>query len=219
MKLQKLKFDRKSMLLYAVTDRDWLGAKSLSMVVREALEGGASFIQLREKNLPFDEFLAEANEIKEVCKEYMVPFVINDNVDVALACDADGVHLGQDDMSPIEARKILGDNKIIGLSAVNLEQAILAEKQGVDYLGVGAVFPTSTKEDADYVSYEELKKICEAVSIPVVAIGGIGADNIMELRGSGIDGISVVSAIFAQKNIKEATENLFKLSKEMVSSK
>lgn len=219
MKLQKLKFDRKSMLLYAVTDRAWLGAKSLSMVVREALEGGASFIQLREKNLPFDEFLAEANEIKEVCKEYMVPFVINDNVDVALACDADGVHLGQDDMSPIEARKILGDNKIIGLSAVNLEQAILAEKQGADYLGVGAVFPTSTKEDADYVSYEELKKICEAVSIPVVAIGGIGADNIMELKGSGIDGISVVSAIFAQKNIKEATENLFKLSKEMVSSK
>jgi len=219
MKLQKLKFDRKSMLLYAVTDRAWLGAKSLSMVVREALEGGASFIQLREKNLSFDDFLAEANEIKEVCKEYMVPFVINDNVDVALACDADGVHLGQDDMSPIEARKILGDNKIIGLSAVNLEQAILAEKQGADYLGVGAVFPTSTKEDADYVSYEELKKICEAVSIPVVAIGGIGADNIMELRGSGIDGISVVSAIFAQKNIKEATENLFKLSKEMVSSK
>lgn len=219
MKLQKLKFDRKSMLLYAVTDRAWLGAKSLSMVVREALEGGASFIQLREKNLPFDEFLAEANEIKEVCKEYMVPFVINDNVDVALACDADGVHLGQDDMSPIEARKILGDNKIIGLSAVNLEQAILAEKQGADYLGVGAVFPTSTKEDAAYVSYEELKKICEAVSIPVVAIGGIGADNIMELKGSGIDGISVVSAIFAQKNIKEATENLFKLSKEMVSSK
>lgn len=207
------------MLLYAVTDRAWLGAKSLSMVVREALEGGASFIQLREKNLPFDEFLAEANEIKEVCKEYMVPFVINDNVDVALACDADGVHLGQDDMSPIEARKILGDNKIIGLSAVNLEQAILAEKQGADYLGVGAVFPTSTKEDAAYVSYEELKKICEAVSIPVVAIGGIGADNIMELKGSGIDGISVVSAIFAQKNIKEATENLFKLSKEMVSSK
>lgn len=207
------------MLLYAVTDRAWLGAKSLSMVVREALEGGASFIQLREKNLSFDDFLAEANEIKEVCKEYMVPFVINDNVDVALACDADGVHLGQDDMSPIEARKILGDNKIIGLSAVNLEQAILAEKQGADYLGVGAVFPTSTKEDADYVSYEELKKICEAVSIPVVAIGGIGADNIMELRGSGIDGISVVSAIFAQKNIKEATENLFKLSKEMVSSK
>ncbi|WP_286172937.1 thiamine phosphate synthase [Caproiciproducens sp. MSJ-32] len=219
MKLQKLKLDRKSMLLYAVTDRAWLGAKSLSMVVREALEGGASFIQLREKNLPFDEFLAEANEIKELCKEYMVPFVINDNVDVALACDADGVHLGQDDMSPIEARKMLGDNKIIGISAVNLEQAILAEKQGADYLGVGAVFPTSTKEDADYVSYEELKKICEAVSIPVVAIGGIGANNIMELKGSGIDGISVVSAIFAQKNIKEATENLLKLSKEMVSSK
>lgn len=219
MKLQKLKFDRKSMLLYAVTDRAWLGDKSLSMVVREALEGGASFIQLREKNLPFDEFLAEANEIKELCKEYMVPFVINDNVDVALACDADGVHLGQDDMSPIEARKMLGDNKIIGISAVNLEQAILAEKQGADYLGVGAVFPTSTKEDAAYVSYEELKKICEAVSIPVVAIGGIGANNIMELKGSGIDGISVVSAIFAQKNIKEATENLFKLSKEMVSSK
>lgn len=219
MKLQKLKFDRKSMLLYAVTDRAWLGAKSLSMVVREALEGGASFIQLREKNLPFDEFLAEANEIKELCKEYMVPFVINDNVDVALACDADGVHLGQDDMSPIEARKMLGDDKIIGISAVNLEQAILAEKQGADYLGVGAVFPSSTKEDADYVSYEELKKICEAVSIPVVAIGGIGANNIMELKGSGIDGISVVSAIFAQKNIKEATENLLKLSKEMVSSK
>lgn len=219
MKLQKLKFDRKSMLLYAVTDRAWLGDKSLSMVVREALEGGASFIQLREKNLPFDEFLAEANEIKELCKEYMVPFVINDNVDVALACDADGVHLGQDDMSPIEARKMLGDNKIIGISAVNLEQAILAEKQGADYLGVGAVFPTSTKEDAAYVSYEELKKICEAVSIPVVAIGGIGANNIMELKGSGIDGISVVSAIFAQKNIKEATENLLKLSKEMVSSK
>lgn len=212
-----MKCDKKSMKLYAVTDRAWLGDRTLAMVVKEALEGGATFIQLREKNLEYDEFLEEAKGIKELCKEYKVPFVINDNVLVSLVSDADGVHLGQDDMSPLDVRKILGKNKIIGVSAVNVEQVILAEKQGADYLGVGAVFPTSTKEDADYVTPEELKKICEAVNIPVVAIGGIGANNIMELKGSGVAGISVVSAIFAQGDIKKATKNLLKLSEEMLS--
>ena len=166
------------LLLYAVTDRYWLGDETLYQQVEKTLKGGTTFVQLREKKLDEDNFLKEAIEIKELCRKYNVPFVINDNVDIALKMDADGVHVGQSDMEALDVRKLLGPDKIIGVSAQTVEQAVLAEKHGADYLGVGAVFQTNSKDDADFVSYDTLKAICEAVSIPVVAIGGITKDNI-----------------------------------------
>ncbi|MCI5528827.1 MAG: thiamine phosphate synthase [Blautia sp.] len=208
--------DKKDLLLYAVTDRAWLRGETLYGQVEKALKGGATFMQLREKNLDEEHFLQEAVEIKELCKKYHVPFVINDNVDIAVKMDADGVHVGQSDMEAGDVRAKLGPDKIVGVSAQTVEQAVLAEKRGADYLGVGAVFSTGTKLDADDVSYETLKAICEAVSIPVVAIGGITKDNLMELKGSGIDGIAVVSAIFAQENIEEATKELRSRTEEML---
>ncbi len=208
--------DRAALLLYAVTDRAWLNGRTLVHDVEEALKGGATMLQLREKDLDYDAFLAEAHEIKELCKQHRVPFIVNDNVDIALACDADGAHVGQSDMEALKVRERLGPNKIIGVSAQTVEQAILAEKSGADYIGVGAVFTTSTKKDADFVPYDELKAICAAVSIPVVAIGGIYADNIDSLAGSGIDGVAVVSAIFAEKDIKAATERLRGLVEKVV---
>lgn len=208
--------DKKDLLLYAVTDRAWLRGETLYGQVEKALKGGATFMQLREKNLDEEHFLQEAVEIKELCKKYHVPFVINDNVDIAVKMDADGVHVGQSDMEAGDVRAKLGPDKIVGVSAQTVEQAVLAEKRGADYLGVGAVFSTGTKLDADDVSYETLKAICEAVSIPVVAIGGITKDNLMELKGSGIDGIAVVSAIFAQENIEEATRELRSRTEEML---
>lgn len=209
---------KEDMRLYAVTDRSWLGDKKLADQVKECLEGGVTFLQLREKKLNEEAFYEEALEIKKLCKEYSVPFIINDNVDVALRCDADGVHVGQSDMEAQDVRAKLGPNKIIGVSARTVEQAVKAEKMGADYLGVGAVFSTSTKLDAREVSWETLKEICETVSIPVVAIGGITADNLSQLEGTGVDGVAVVSAIFAQKDIKAATENLRKLSEDMVNA-
>ena len=208
--------DKKDLLLYAVTDRAWLRGETLYGQVEKALKGGATFMQLREKNLDEEHFLQEAVEIKELCKKYHVPFVINDNVDIAVKMDADGVHVGQSDMEAGDVRANLGPDKIVGVSAQTVEQAVLAEKRGADYLGVGAVFSTGTKLDADDVSYETLKAICETVSIPVVAIGGITKDNLMELKGSGIDGIAVVSAIFAQENIEEATKELRSRTEEML---
>lgn len=209
---------KEDMRLYAVTDRSWLGDKKLADQVKECLEGGVTFLQLREKKLNEEAFYEEALEIKKLCKEYSVPFIINDNVDVALRCDADGVHVGQSDMEAQDVRAKLGPNKIIGVSARTVEQAVKAEKMGADYLGVGAVFSTSTKLDAREVSWETLKEICETVSIPVVAIGGITADNLSQLAGTGVEGVAVVSAIFAQKDIKAATENLRKLSEDMVNA-
>ncbi len=203
-----MKFTDKDLLLYAVTDRSWLNGSSLAGQVREAIEGGATFIQLREKNLDRASFLEEAYEIKAICKEYGVPFVINDDVSVAVVSDADGVHVGQSDMESGAVRKEIGDDKILGVSVQTVEAARLAQARGADYLGVGAVFPTSSKDDADAVSFETLKAICEAVSIPVVAIGGINKDNIAKLEGSGIKGVAVISAIFAAKNIKAATREL-----------
>lgn len=211
-----MKCDRKNMVLYAVTDRAWLHGETLYSQVEKALKGGATFMQLREKNLAEEQFLQEAEELKELCKKYNVPFVINDNVDIAAKIDADGVHVGQSDMEAGDVRAKLGPDKIIGVSAQTVEQAVLAEKRGADYLGVGAVFTTGTKLDADDVSYETLKAICQAVSIPVVAIGGITRDNLMELKGSGIDGIAVVSAIFAQEDIEEATRELKSRTEEML---
>ncbi|MCR4745702.1 MAG: thiamine phosphate synthase, partial [Lachnospiraceae bacterium] len=161
------------LLLYAVTDRHWLGDRTLYDVVRESLDGGVSFLQLREKELDDEKFYEEAVELQKMAKEYGVPFIVNDNVDIAVRMNADGVHVGQSDMEAGDVRAAIGPDKILGVSAQTVEQALLAEKEGADYLGVGAVFPTGSKDDADDVSYETLKAICEAVSIPVVAIGGI----------------------------------------------
>ncbi|MGI6084208.1 MAG: thiamine phosphate synthase [Acetivibrionales bacterium] len=211
-----MRLDKNDLLLYAVTDRFWLGGETLESAVEKAIKGGATFVQLREKEQDAAKFLEEAKEIKALCKRYHVPFVVNDNVDIALAADADGVHIGQEDMEVEHAREMIGTDKILGVSVQTVEQALLAEEKGADYLGVGAVFYTGSKADADYVSYETLKKICEAVEIPVVAIGGISKDNIMELSGSGICGIAVISAIFAQADIFRETAELKKLSEKMV---
>lgn len=207
---------KNDMLLYAVTDRSWLNGATLYEQVEAALKGGATFVQLREKKLDEAHFLEEAVQIKELCKRYHVPFVINDNVEIALAMDADGVHVGQSDMEAGDVRARLGADKIIGVSAHNVEEALLAQQRGADYLGVGAVFPTGSKDDAAVMSHETLKAICKAVSIPVVAIGGIGAHNVMELSGSGVCGIAVISAIFAQKDIETATAKLKMMAEQMV---
>jgi thiamine-phosphate pyrophosphorylase len=207
---------KESLLLYAITDRYWLNGRTLASVVEEALEGGATFLQLREKNLDGWHFLEEARELQELCRKYGVPFIVNDNVDVALAMGADGIHVGQHDMEAGDVRALLGPDKILGVSAQTVEQAVLAEQRGADYLGVGAVFPTGSKDDADDVSHETLKAICDAVSIPVVAIGGISQQNVRQLAGSGICGIAVISAIFAQKDIKAATALLKETTLEML---
>lgn len=207
-----------SLLLYAVTDRHWLGDRTLYDVVRESLDGGVTFLQLREKDLDDGNFYDEAVKLQALAKEYGVPFVVNDNVDIAVRMDADGVHVGQSDMEAGDVRALIGPDKILGVSAQTVEQALLAEKRGADYLGVGAVFPTGSKDDADDVSYETLKAICEAVSIPVVAIGGITLENTPELAGSGICGIAVISAIYGQKDIKEAASSLKKVTYDMVNA-
>ena len=204
------------LLLYAVTDRHWLNGATLISQVEAALKGGATFIQLREKNLDDEAFYKEALEIQKLCRNYKVPFVINDNVELAKKIGADGVHVGQSDMEALDVRKVLGDDKIIGVSAQTVEQAVLAEKRGADYLGVGAVFHTDSKADVAEVSRETLKAICDAVDIPVIAIGGISKENVSELAGTGICGIAVISAIFAEKDIKKATEKLKSLTGEMV---
>lgn len=204
------------LLVYAVTDRSWLYGESLYSQVEKALKGGATFIQLREKELDEEQFLKEAMEIKELCKRYHVPFVINDNVEIALKVEADGVHVGQSDMEAGNVREKLGKDKLIGVSTQTVEQALLAEKQGADYLGVGAVFPTGTKLDAVEVGYDRLQEICKAVHIPVVAIGGITRENIIQLKGSGVSGVAVVSAIFASKDIEAATKELCNKTKEMI---
>ncbi|HHV11333.1 MAG TPA: thiamine phosphate synthase [Clostridiales bacterium] len=208
-----MKIKKDHMLLYIVTDRAWLGARQLSEQVEDSLHAGATMVQLREKDMGFGDFVKEAKEIGALTKKYQVPFIINDNVDVAVAADADGVHLGQEDGDLAEIRKRLGKDKIIGISAHNVEEALKAQADGADYLGVGAVFPTDTKKDANPLTLGLLKSICGAVHIPVVAIGGITKDNIMNLAGSGVDGVAVISAIFAQKDIGKATRELLDLSK------
>lgn len=204
-----------AMTLYAVTDSAWTGEKTLLEQVKEALEGGITFLQLREKNLGVDEFTEQAMEMKKLAKEYNVPFVINDNLEVAVKADADGVHVGQDDLPVEEVRKLLGEDKIIGVSAHNVEEALKAQKGGADYLGVGAVCSTATKTDASVVPFDEIQRICKEVSIPVVAIGGIKRENIKNLKGSGVDGVAVVSAIFGAGDIKKASMELLEEVKEM----
>ena len=208
--------DKNSLLLYAVTDRSWLNGRTLYEQVEDALKGGATFIQLREKKLDKEDFLKEAIEIQALCRQYHVPFVINDDVDIALQIDADGVHVGQSDMEAGDVRTKLGPDKIIGVSAQTVEQAVLAEQRGADYLGVGAVFPTGSKDDADDISHDTLQAICEAVQIPVIAIGGISKNNVLQLKERGICGIAVISAIFAQPDIQAATEELKNLTEKMV---
>ncbi len=197
-----MKCEKKTMLLYAVTDRAWVGKQTLMEQVEDALKGGATCIQLREKELDDENFLQEAVEMKQLCEKYQVPFIINDNVEIAVKCNADGIHVGQSDMEAGNVREVVGEKMILGVSAQTVEQAVAAEKAGADYLGVGAVFNTTTKLDACEVPHDTLKAICEAVSIPVVAIGGISKANILELSGSGVDGVALVSAIFAAEDIE-----------------
>jgi len=208
---------RNAMLLYAVTDQSWLKEnETLLDVVKEVLKNGATFLQIREKDLAEGDFEEEAKKLKDICREYQVPYVVNDNLDIAMHIDADGVHVGQSDSKGRDIRSMIGSDKILGISAGTVEEAIAAEKAGADYIGVGAVFVTSTKKNARNMSIDCLKEIVDSVNIPVVAIGGINANNMMELSGSKIDGIAVVSAIFAAENPGDATKNLLIKAKELV---
>lgn len=205
-----------SLLLYAITDRHWLNGKTLYSQVELALKGGATMIQIREKDLDENAFLKEAEQIQSLCAKYCVPFIVNDNVELAVKIGADGVHVGQSDMSAKDVRALIGKDKILGVSAQTVEQALEAQKCGADYLGTGAVFPTGSKDDAQVLGVQTLKEICSAVNIPVVAIGGISKDNILELKKSGIAGVSVISAIFTQNDIVAATAELKSLAEQIV---
>ena len=211
-----MKCKKETMLLYAVTDRAWIGKQTLPEQVEASLKGGATCVQLREKELDDDSFLSEAMEIKKLCMKYSIPFIINDNVDIAVKCDADGIHVGQSDMEAGNVRELVGEKMIIGVSVHTVEEAVSAEKAGADYLGVGAMFATSTKSDADMVSLETLKEICSAVSVPVVAIGGISKNNMLKLKGTGVDGVALVSAIFAAEDIEAECKELRLLSEKMI---
>lgn len=210
-----MKLDNTAMRLYAVTDRAWVGELTLYQQVEAAIRGGATCVQLREKQLDKDAFLAEARQIAALCKAHGVPFIINDDLDIALACGADGVHVGQDDMPAAEVRRRAGRDLIVGVSAHNVAEARKAAADGADYLGAGAVFTTSTKQDVTALSHEGLKAICDAVDIPVVAIGGINARNLPELKGTGVDGVAVVSALFGADDIEAAARHLRALSEEI----
>ena len=200
--------DRTWLPLYAVTDRTWLNGRTLYEAVEAALRGGATCVQLREKELGFTDFLREAAERKKLCSHYAVPLIINDSVEIMLESGADGVHIGQDDGDVREIRRRIGPDKLLGVSAHSVEEAVKAERDGADYLGAGAVFATDTKLDAGSLSHAALRAICGSVSIPVVAIGGISQNNLMQLAGSGIDGVAVVSAIFAAENEETAAKKL-----------
>ena len=200
-----MNFNKNNLLLYAVTDRSWAGEKSLYRQIEAALRGGITLLQLREKNLSEDAFLEEAIAIRALCHSYQVPLIINDNVEVAKKSGSDGVHVGVTDEPVAKIRQEMGDDFIIGATAKTVEQAKEAEAAGADYLGVGSVFPSPTKTEAVRITKEQLKEITCSVKIPVAAIGGIGCANLDELAGSGIDGVAVVSAIFAQEDIEDAT--------------
>lgn len=213
-----MKFSKDMLLLYAVTDRSWTQDKTLYDQIEAALKGGVTIVQLREKNLPEDEFVAEAIRVKELCSRYNVPLIINDNAEVALKSGADGVHVGIEDTPVAELRQKVGKDFIIGATAKTVEQAQSAEKAGADYLGVGAVFPSPTKKNAIRITAEKLKEICSSVSVPAVAIGGISLDNVSEIKGCGMSGIAVVSAIFASDDIQKAASELKEKAKEVTAS-
>ena len=211
-----MKCDKKTMLLYAVTDRAWTGKQSLYEQVEAALKGGATCVQLREKELDEETFLQEAKDIAALCRRYGVPFFVNDNVEIAIACHADGIHVGQEDMAAAKVRERVGENMMIGVSAHSVEEALEAVRNGADCLGVGAMFSTSTKTDADVLTKETLKAICDAVPVPVVAIGGINKQNMKEFAGTGVDGFALVSAIFGAQDIEAECRELRALSEETV---
>ncbi|MEI3265677.1 MAG: thiamine phosphate synthase [Frisingicoccus sp.] len=201
--------DKKILQLYAVTDRQWLQkGQSLADVVEAAILGGATLIQLREKTMDDESFICEAMEVKKVTDAYGIPLIINDNLKVCLACDAAGVHVGQDDLRAEKVRELLGPDKIIGVTAKTVEQAKAAVRQGADYLGSGAMFGSSTKSEARPMTLDEFKEIRRSVSVPIVLIGGIDAENIRELKGSGAQGVAVVSGIFAQPDVEAPQESL-----------
>jgi thiamine-phosphate pyrophosphorylase len=204
------------MLLYAVTDRAWVGKQTLYQQVEAALKGGVTCVQLREKELGEAAFLQEAKDICALCRRYGVPFIVNDNVDIAIACGADGIHVGQEDMEAGAVRRQVGEDMTLGVSVHTVEEAQQAVQDGADYLGLGAVFPTSTKTDADQMSVDMLQAICKAVEVPVVAIGGINRSNLLRLSGSGVNGVALVSAIFSAQDIEGACRELRALSEEMV---
>lgn len=208
--------NRQELILYGITDRSWLEGGRLSDKVQEAINGGVTIIQYREKNLDGDALLEDAKSVLEVCRKNNIKLIINDNVSLAKEIDADGVHLGQNDMDISKAREILGNDKIIGITAKTIKQAQLAEEKGANYLGSGAVFGSKTKKDAIPMEHDLLQKICESVNIPVVAIGGINKDNILELKGRKMAGVAVVSGIFKAHNIEEATKELFEKAKAII---
>lgn len=207
-----MKVERRHMLLYAVTDRSWLHGQSLVYAVDEVLAGGATMLQLREKHLEHRDFLAQAQELLPLCRKYHVPLIINDDVQVALESGADGVHVGQSDMAVQAARSILGPDKIIGASAHNASEALAAVAAGADYLGCGAVFGSTTKADAGLLSLNTLREIRAAVRVPIVAIGGINRQNIARLAGSGVDGVALISALFAAPDKRAAAQQMLEQS-------
>ncbi len=211
-----MKCDKKTMLLYGVTDRAWTGTQSLYAQVEAALKGGVTCLQLREKELGDAEFLEEALQIGALCRRYGVPFIINDNVDVALKCGADGIHVGQEDLQAGAVRQRVGAGMLLGVSCHTVKEALEAVENGADYLGVGTMFTTSTKLDALPVSLEELRDICSQVSVPVVAIGGIGKDNMEKLQGAGVAGVALVSAIFGAGDIEAECKLLGEMSRRIV---
>ena len=211
-----MKCSKEMMLLYAVTDRMWTGRQTLMEQVEEALKGGVSCVQLREKELDEETFLQEAMEMKALCEKYHVPFFVNDNVDIAVKCKADGIHVGQEDMAAAKVRQKVGENMMIGVSVHSVEEALEAVRNGADYLGVGAMFSTSTKTDADVLKKDVLRDICAAVDVPVVAIGGISKENMLKLKGTDVDGVALVSAIFAAQDIETECRMLHQMSEELV---
>ena len=213
-----MRCDKRHMLLYAVTDRTWVGEQTLYQQVEAVLKGSATCVQLREKELDEEAFLQEAKELCALCRRYGVPFIVNDNVDIAVACGADGVHVGQEDMAAGEVRRRVGKDMILGVSVHTVEEARQAVRDGADYLGLGAVFPTSTKTDVEQMPNETLRAICDAVDVPIVAIGGINRGNILKLAGSGVDGVALVSAIFSAEDVEGTCRELRALSEQMVGS-
>ncbi len=208
--------NKKDMLLYAVTNSSWTNEKDTLLIqIENALKGGVTFVQLREKNMELFELIELGKKVKILCDRYEVPFVIDDNIEAAMLCGADGVHIGQNDMKTLQARELLGKDKIVGVTAKTVKQALIAQKEGASYIGTGAAFSTTTKRDTYVIPHSDIKEIVQAVNIPVIAIGGINEENVLQLKDTGIDGVAVVAAIFASKNITEDTKKLLNRIEEM----
>ncbi len=211
-----MKFTKELLRLYAVTDRSWIGNRSMSEEVEKALKAGVTCLQIREKNISYEEYLSKSIELRKICNKYNVPFIVDDNVEVALASGADGVHVGQKDIVNKDVRSMIGDDMILGISANSVELAIAAEKAGADYIGVGSIQLSPTKGESKVLSLKYVQEICSSVSIPVVAIGGINEENIPKLKGIGVAGVAVISAIFGKEDVAEATYKLKKIVDENI---